>query len=288
MKKLAYILSIALLGFFAASCEVQEGTVPGSDGKPQVTIFQYTPSSEYNSDEDIKIRFVKNKQTTSAKFLVELTKDKAAAIETDGEKAYIEKVLSTGTDIDFTDEGIADTLFTGLANFYDITVVAINSGKKELCSSTFEGLAWKSGLAGTYYLGAATIQSVAGTTSLATELQQCESDSTLYRFKDLFGPGKSIKIKLTDDDPFEDPGYGYCNNFRVKRQATCYSYGSFGQLDIIDFGYSLGDDYFYDGGYNCYMYQDDKYCVLQVRYIIPDGRALANAYGDSADIFVAD
>ena len=277
MKKLAYIFSIALLGLFAASCEVQEGTVPGSDGKPQVTIFQYTPSSEYNSDEDIKIRFVKNKQTTSAKFLVELTKDKAAAIETDGEKAYIEKVLSTGTDIDFTDEGIADTLFTGLANFYDITVVAINSGKKELCSSTFEGLAWTPGITGTYTIYNGTMLGLAGG-PITTELQQCESDSTLYRFKDLFGPGKSIKIQLTDDEPFEDPGFGYCNYFRVKRQDTPLVHPSYGAVDILDYGYGYNDTYFYDYGYNCYMYQDDKYCVLNLIYHVSAGNF--NSLGD--------
>ena len=282
MKKLAYILSIALLGLFAASCEVQEGTVPGSDGKPQVTIFQYTPSSEYNSDEDIKIRFVKNNQTTSAKFLVELTKDKAAAIETDGEKAYIEKVLSTGTDIDFSDEGIADTLFTGLANFYDITVVAVNSGKKELCSSTFEGLAWKPGLPGKYTIANATMKGLAGGV-LTTELQQCESDSTLYRFKDLFGPGKSTKIKLTDDEPFEDPGFGLCNYFRVERQATSLVHATYGPVDIVDYGKHLGDQYFYDGGYDCYMYQDDKYCVLQLLYVVSAGY-----FQSRADIFQAD
>lgn len=287
MKKSAYILSIALLGLFAASCEVQEGTVPGSDGKPQVTIFQYTPSSEYNSDEDIKIRFVKNKQTTSAKFLVELTKDKAAAIETDGEKAYIEKVLSTGTDIVFTDEGIADTLFTGLANFYDITVVAINGGKKELCSSTFEGLAWKPGKKGTYYFGGARIQSDFGAASASTEIQQCESDSTLYRFKDLYAPGRSLKFKLTDDDPEDTGTYGLIRYFRVERQSTPIVDPTYGPIDVIDFGYSLGDKYFYDYGYNCYKYDDDDYCVLQVRYLVSAG-ALVNAYGDSADIFQVD
>lgn len=284
MKKLAYILSVALLGLFAASCEVQEGTVPGSDGKPQVTIFQYTPSSEYNSDEDVSVRFVKNNQTTSAKYLVELTKDKEAAIEADGEDAYIEKVLANGTDIAFTDEGIFDLMLTGLANYYDISVVAVNGGKKELTSSTFEGLAWKPGIKGHYYFYSSVIAGLAGAESLPTELQQCESDAKLYRFKDLFGPGKSIKINLTDDDPFEDPPYGFCNYFRVKRQATPWTYGSYGQVDIIDFGYHLGDAYFYDGGYNCYMYQDDGYCVLQVRYVVSAG-ALANAFGD---VFQAD
>ena len=285
MKKLAYILSVALLGIFAASCTEQEGTVPGSDGQPKVTIFQYTPSAEYNADEDVSIRIVKNKQTTSAKYLVELTKDKEAAIEADGEKAYIEKVLANGTDITFSDEGTFDVLLTGLANFYDITVVAVNGSKKELCSSTFEGLAWKPGIAGTYYLGAASIQTRAGVASFTTELQQCESDEKLFRFKDVFGPGKSIKIKVTDDDPIDTGTYGLIRYFRVERQATPFSHPTYGPIDIIDFGYSLGDAYFYDYGYYCYKYDDDGYCVLQVRYLVSAG-ALANAYGDNSDVFV--
>ncbi|MBR5924719.1 MAG: hypothetical protein IKZ60_04595 [Bacteroidales bacterium] len=287
MKKFAYIISIALLGFFAASCTEQEGTVPGSDGQPKVTIYQYTPSAEYNSDEDVNIRFVKNSQTKSAKYLLELTKDKEAAIEANGEKAYVEKVLANGTDINFTDEGIFDLLLTGLANYYDITVVAVNGGKQEVSSTTFAGLAWKAGKKGTYAFGGARIKTDFGAATATTELQQCESDDKLFRFKDLYGPGKSLKFKMTDDDPVDTGTYGLIRYFRVERQATPIVDPTYGAIDVIDFGYSLGDAYFYDYGYNCYKYDDDDYCVLQVRYLVSLG-ALVNAYGASADIFQVD
>lgn len=285
MKKLAYILSVALLGIFAASCTEQEGTVPGSDGQPKVTIFQYTPSAEYNADEDVSIRIVKNKQTTSAKYLVELTKDKEAAIEADGEKAYIEKVLANGTDITFSDEGTFDVLLTGLANFYDITVVAVNGSKKELCSSTFEGLAWKPGIKGVYTIYNGNIRGLTagGDAGQVTELQQCESDEKLFRFKDLYGAGKSLKIKVTDDDPVDTGTYGLIRYFRVARQSTSLVHATYGPVDVLDFGYDLGDDYFYDGGYNCYKYDDDGYCVLNLRY-----RVSAGAFNSMVDVFEPD
>ncbi|MBP5567223.1 MAG: hypothetical protein J6X57_07055 [Bacteroidales bacterium] len=285
MKKLAYILSVALLGIFAASCTEQEGTVPGSDGQPKVTIFQYTPSAEYNADEDVSIRIVKNKQTTSAKYLVELTKDKEAAIEADGEKAYIEKVLANGTDITFSDEGTFDVLLTGLANFYDITVVAVNGSKKELCSSTFEGLAWKPGIKGVYTIYNGNIRGLTagGDAGQVTELQQCESDEKLFRFKDLYGAGKSLKIKVTDDDPVDTGTYGLIRYFRVARQSTSLVHATYGPVDVLDFGYDLGDNYFYDGGYNCYKYDDDGYCVLNLRY-----RVSAGAFNSMVDVFEPD
>ena len=284
MKKFAYSISIALLGFFAASCTEQEGTVPGSDGQPKVTIYQYTPSAEYNSDEDVNIRFVKNGQTKSAKYLIELTKDKEAAIEADGEKAYVEKVLANGTDINFTDEGIFDLLLTGLANYYDITVVAVNGGKQEVSSSTFAGLAWKpNGIKGVYtiYNGNIRKLTAGGDAGQATELQQCESDEKLFRFKDLYGAGKSLKFRVTDDDPVDTGTYGLIRYFRVERQSTSLVHATYGPVDVLDFGYDLGDAYFYDGGYNCYKYDDDGYCVLNLRY-----RVSAGAFNSMADVFV--
>ncbi len=273
MKRIIYIASIALLGLFVASCQADEGTVPGGDSYPYVTIYQYAPSSEYNADEDIQIRFVENGKVSSAKYLVEKKDDKAAIIKASGENAYIDKVLAEGSDIAFAD-GIYDATLTGLANIYDITVVAVNGSKKKMSSTTFEGLAWKAGVAGTYTFSAFLPSKGYTAASVATEFQQCEFDEDLYRFKDLYGAGKSLKVRMTDDDPVQDAGGNTYQYFRVENQALPFTYLDHGTLYIRDIGYAISDDYFYalGQGYDCGVWEDG-HCVLNVGYYVAAGRA---------------
>lgn len=272
MKKFIYIASITLLGLCVASCNADEGTVPGNDSNPHVTIYQYTPSSEYNADEDISLRFVENGKVESAKYLVEKSSDKKAAIEANGEAAYIEKVLSNGTAITFTD-GVCDALLTGLANIYDITVVAVNGSNKEMSATTFEGLAWKDGVKGTYTFSSFLPSKCGAAASVSTEFQQCEFDEDLYRFKDLYGSGKSLKVRMTDDDPVADAAGNAYSYFRVENQATPFSYLDYGTVYIRDVGYAMGDDYFYalGYGYDCGVWADG-HCVLNVGYYVAAGQ----------------
>ena len=273
MKRILYITGIALLGLLMTSCQAEEGAVPGKDANPHVTIYQYTPSSEYNSDEDVQIRFVKNNQVTSAKYFVEKKTDKDAAIKANGEDAYIQKVISEGSDINFTD-GVADVTFTGLANVYDISVVAVNGDKKGFSAATFEGLAWKAGVAGTYNFSAFLPSNEYTAASVATEFQQCEFDEDLYRFKDLYGAGKSLKVRMTDDDPVQDADGNTYQYFRVENQALPFTYLTHGTLYIRDIGYAVSEDYFYalGQGYDCGVWEDG-HCVLNVGYFVAAGRA---------------
>lgn len=131
MKKALYfiIATVTLLSF--VSCQEKVGSEPGENGSPVVTAYLYAPSSDYNSDEDVLVRFIGNNKVKSAKYFVELKSAKDAAIEAEGEKAYIDKVLEQGKDIEFED-GVYETVLVGMPNYYDISFVAINGSKKEI------------------------------------------------------------------------------------------------------------------------------------------------------------
>ena len=276
MKKLFYIISATAVLLSFAACQEEVGSVPGSDGKPFVTSYQYAPPKGYNSDEDVQIRFVKNDKVESAKFLVELKSAKDTAIAHDGEKAYIKKVLEEGTAIEFVD-GVCDTVLVGLANYYDITVVAVNGSKKAMSAITYAGLAWKPGVMGKYtFSGNSKVALVLPTYGgvdpvVDVEFQQCEFDDALYRFKDLYGAGKSLKIRLTGEDPVDD-GRGPFVYFRVANgSSTGLSYSGM-EIFTRDIGNAINDDYFYALGYDyeCGLYEDG-HCNLNLQYYCEAG-----------------
>jgi len=272
MKKSLYLIGAAVVLLSVAACQEKEGTEPGKDGSPLVTAYQYDPGKGYNADEDVKIRFVKNDKVKSAFFLEELSSAKKAAIEAEGEDAYIAKVLEQGTEIEFED-GVRDTVLTGLANYYDVTVVAINGGKKVLSSLQFSGLAWKAGVTGTYTFGGTSKNGPTlpyyglAPATVTVEFQQCEFDDDLYRFKDVYGPGKSLKIRMTDDDPVDD-GRGTYQYFRVADQTpTGLSIMGY-DVYVRDIGYAVSEDYFYALGsdYDCGYFLADGSCNLNLQY----------------------
>lgn len=261
-----------------AACQKEVGSEPGNDGSPLVTAYQYAAPKGYNSDEDVQLRFVKNDKVKAAYFLEELSSAKKAAIEADGESAYIAKVIEQGTEIVFDENNASDTILTGLANYYDITVVAVNGSKKVGRSIVFEGLAWKPGVIGTYTFGGNSSQGQAlpyrgiAPSSVTVEFQQCEFDENLYRFKDVYGAGKSLKIRLTGEDKVDD-GRGPFQYFRVADGSyTGLSYAGY-DVYVRDVGYALSEDYFYALGsdYECGLY-DDGHCNLNLEYYVSAGR----------------
>lgn len=272
MKKSLYILSAAVVLLSVVACQKEVGSKPGSDGSPLVTAYQYAPPAGYNADEDVQLRFVKNNKVKAAYFLEELSSAKKAAIEADGESAYIAKVIEQGTEIVFED-GVCDTILTGLPNYYDITVVAVNGSKKVETSIVFEGLAWKAGVAGTYYFTNSWLQkNNLLPASNATEFQQCEFDESLYRFKDVYGAGKSLKVRMTGEDPVTD-ARGTFVYFRVADgTSTGLQAGSYGDVYVRDIGNALSDDYFYSLGdaYDCGLFTDGT-CILQLQYYVGAG-----------------
>lgn len=68
-----------------AACSDDEGTDPGHDSAPAVTIYSYTPGSGYNADEDVKIRIAPNSKVKDIYYLSELTTAKQEYVAENGE-----------------------------------------------------------------------------------------------------------------------------------------------------------------------------------------------------------
>ena len=102
------------------------------------------------------------------------------------------------------------------------------------------------------------------------ELQRSDDNPDNYRFKNLFGPGKSLNIVVypkytaTDDD-------GTYTFFRVPAQPTGHNYGSYGEVSIRDIGYWQGDDsYVFESGMESGMYEDYN-CFIEAQLYVSAG-----------------
>lgn len=288
MKKYINTLGMILLAIVAmTSCKEEEGTTPGTDGAPAITLYQYTVEApEYNPDNDVRIRIAANNQVNEAYYLAEPVTDKKARVEENGETGYMTYVVENGTQI----EGIsgasdADIILTNLQGEYAITVVGVNGNNMTSKEVLFTGLAWNDVATGTYVFGTTSLSgedaaAITGKTSMPTTLQVCTSDPTLYRFKDVFGEGYSMKINLIDKTGSDTNGeYQF---FRVPTTLTPFTYNN-ESISICDIGYWQGNDAFVtDNGYESGIYANHN-CFVLVAYMISGG-----ALGYGYDNFIAD
>ena len=289
MKKYINALGMILLAIVAmTSCKEEEGTTPGTDGAPAITLYQYAVEApEYNPDNDVRIRIAANNQVTEAYYLAETTADKNAHVEADGETGYMTYVVENGTKIEgISGESSADITLTNLQGEYTITVVGVNGSNMASQEVTFAGLAWEDVVTGTYVFGTTSASgtpaaTILGQSSVPTTLQVCTTDPTLYRFKDVFGEGYSMKINLIDKTATDSQGeYQF---FRVPSTLTSYTYGSYGSISVSDIGYWQGNDAFVtDNGYESGMYANHN-CFILIAYQVSAG-----ALGYGYDEFIAD
>ncbi len=268
MKRFIYGIFAVTVAFFMASCTEDLGTVPGNDAGPSVVVYQYAAARPANPDNDVVIRFATNNKTTALYYLVEKTDDKAAKIASEGVEAYSDYVLKNGVKVEGA-SGVSNTdiALSDLYGSYTITAVAVGEGNKRSAGETvFVGLDWADVAAGTYYF---TVLGDLGLAEAPTVLQVCTTDNTLYRFKDLFGEGYSIKINMLDIQG-NDAGGAY-QFFRVPAQETPLTYGDYGAIFVRDIGYWQGDDSFVtEGGYESGMYEDGS-CFVFVQYYVTAG-----------------
>lgn len=262
-------VAIALCIFGVVSCVAEEGAMPGNDPAPAVTIFSYAPELPYNADNDISLRFATNEQTSEAYYLAERTSDKESRITSLGENGYMDYVVSNGERLTgINGESIVDVILTDLMGEYTITAVAVGNGSKSASAITFTGLEWTDVVSGTYFFRAVAFTS--GFEPRQTVLQQCTTDKTLYRFKNVFADGYSLKINILPNYSAtdEDGTYRY---FRVSPQTTPFTYGNYGQVYIRDIGYWQGSDaWITSNGYESGMYEDG-YCFVYVQYYVSAG-----------------
>lgn len=194
MKKYIFailLLPLALLG----SCTAEEGADPGTDKAPAVTVYTYEPTDESaNPDNDIQVRFATNAATTGIYYLVEKTDDVNKFIEANGENAYIQKVIENGTNIPVNGAENIDRLLTGIVGVSTITAVATNGSTSGMGTASFTGLDWADIVSGQFVYNAGSFLAAKGADCV---LQRCTVKDGLYRLKDAFGEGYSMKFTAT-------------------------------------------------------------------------------------------
>lgn len=276
MKK--YIESLLLLcvaAFTLTACSEEEGTNPGGDGNPNVVVYQYAPGQPYNADNDVTLRFATNNKVEAVYYLSEPEADYNAHISEMGEAGYNDYVVENGTQVEGIEgQSNVDVTLTDMMGTYYITAVAVSGNQKKAYTTTFTGLAWEDVVSGTYIFNAQPVSgSAIGLPNTPTTLQVCTTDPTLYRFKDLFGEGYSMKINMLDLQGQDESGtYRF---FRVPEMATPYSIkltdGNSYQLSVMDIGYFQDDESLVTaGGYESGMYEDG-YCFVMVAYTVSAG-----------------
>ena len=250
------IALLSLLAFTACS-EDEQGVAPGGDGAPHVAIYQLSVQEPYDSDNDQALRLAVNQQTETVYYLAEKTADKEARAMSDAEYAdYVIANGAQGTLVSDSQNGgkYADVIVTDMKGAYTISAVATGAGQKQLSTVTFNGPNWMDVAKGTYYFSARAQQRLGVAESKSDVLfQNLESDPTLYRFKNLYGFGASLLLRLTDKTG-EDQN-DKLQFFRVEAQATPFTFSSYGTVSVRDLGYWQEDDSFaFDPDYGCFMY----------------------------------
>lgn len=259
-----------------ASCSADEGTEPGSDSKPVVTLYSFVPEDEsYDPDNDVTVRFAQNNKVDEIYYYVENAADVENYIDTNGEESYIQKILAEGTKLSFNPEDeFTDVTLTGLLGDYTISAVAVRGNKHQRSSVAFTGVRWTTLATGVYKFG---LPQITGITSNTTELQRCDDQEGLYRFKNVYGSRRSLTINMLD--LHGNSTSGAFTLFRVPRQDTGFTFSSYGAVYVQDVGYWQDDESFVTNitGYQNMMY-DDYYCTLMLNWCVSAGNLASPGY----------
>ena len=271
MKKYIYIFAAAAFALALSSCKEEYGMEPGNDSNPVVTVYRYAPSSEYDGDNDQKVRFVSNGKVSQAYYLAEPKANKDELIKSKGESAYIEKVISEGTAISFDKEGLFETVITEMTTDYAISAVGVNGSNKSLRSTVFNGIPWDSAteVHGEYEATRPNIVNAIGGAKHEAVFQRHQTNPNMFRVKNAFGPGTKITFTLTDDQR-EDNG-GKFTVIRIPAQVLSFSARNDNPVSVRDIGVWQGDDaYVFENGFLNKMYEDNN-LVFYVQFYDASG-----------------
>lgn len=257
MKKYIYVSLFAAASMLTAtSCEEDSlGSVVGSDSNPNVLVYLYDTELPNNPDNDVQIRFVANNQVETAYYLVEKTAD--AESHGLGTDAYADYVVANGSKLEVTADKDADLLITDLYGPYSISLVGVKGNTKSISTQEFVGLDWETVCTGSFAIKLDNLAGLSGVQSVENvELQVCTTNSSLYRLKDLFAKGYSIKLDLLPNYKATDDSGTY-TFVRIKPQALGLTHPTHGSFSIRDIGYWQGDSsWITDSGYESGMYED--------------------------------
>ncbi len=286
MRKIfLYFATITLSALALTGCREELGSTPGSDGYALVTPYAYAPvDATLNPDENAALRLFSNGKAKEFYYYAELLEDKADFIDSNGEQAYKDRVVSQGTKMTVPANGLSETVVSGLAGYYAISVVALNSSGKQgpMTEVVFYGLSWTDVVDGTYTFGFLADQGVRPE-NVPTTLQVADQDPTIYRFKDIFAPGFGLKVALLDQTGSDADGtFTYT---RIPNQSTGLEYGARGPLSVRDVGYWQGNDSFItEGGYHSGIYFDENgdvtYASLLPAWYISEGTLSYQTYDE--------
>lgn len=262
MKKyLKYIPAAVIM--MLASCSAEEGTMPGTDNNPSVTVYIYPSDAEgADPDTDAKVRFANNQSTTSVYYLVESSEEYRKFFELgsftgSAEDAYMERVIQSGTKIDVSGATATDVIIPNLTGDFNITAVAVGAGGRKMATNVYSGLIWTDVVDGTFYFGD---NSWFGISTTETTLQVLATDKSLYRLKNVFGQGYSMRMQMLNAQGEDEDGV--YTLFRIPPTTTPFSIGLSDGNDypvmIEDVGYWQGNDAYVTSptGYENGMYDD--------------------------------
>lgn len=208
-----YILAaMAAFGLLSlAGCTEKEGTEPGNDSSPVVTIYQYEVPEGYNADQSVNLRFVPNGKVDKMYVYYEPVSDKTAFLEQNGQSAYNEKVVSEGEEYEGKTQ---DIIIENLAGLYAITVAAVASdGTMASFETQFKGIVWVD--AGTAYVQeSVTLDGLSGEVKL-----ERQSDANIFRITGLYSQLSDSKYGDAEEQftlTFENKGGTYvCTDFET-------------------------------------------------------------------------
>ena len=263
MKKYIENLFLVLFTFLVfTACSDEQGTDVGNDSQPKVTLYNYGAPPPADSDNDLILRVAANNKTESAYYFVESKQMKETRGMSDAE--YAEFVAANGTLISgINGESVADVIVAGLYGDQVISVAAVGGGKKTLSSIEFTGLAWEEVAAGTYNFGSYSQRAMAGCPeSKEVVLLVCTTDANLYKIKDLYGAGYSLKFTKNGETGKHSSGetveFVRVPNTNTPYLSTNYT-GDVSQVYFRDMAYGYNNDaYATHLSYGCYMFPDNS------------------------------
>ncbi len=275
MKTIKYLLMLAAAPMLWA-CSADQGSEPGSDSNPAVTVYCYEPTTpDLNPDNDAIVRFVTNNKATSVKYLVLPTEAVTALVNNGGDKALLDKVEAEGIKIDSLGaNSYADVTIKGLHG--DYTIASVANGTSLGNKVTFFGLDWNLVKEGTFYYGAIG-SNIAPAAQVEAALEVCTTDPTLYHIKDAFGEGTALRMYMLDTVGYDDDG-AY-TMFRVYPKVTPFTYGNYGWVSVRDVAsWQNNTAYATDPDYCCGMYEDGNTFFCLQWYVSAGSLGLAYSF----------
>ena len=269
-----FFMMMAVLAL-AASCTEDEGTEPGSDKAPAVTVYQYTTTPPNNPDDDATLRIAANSNTQAVYYFAELTSAKEARNMTDDQ--YAQYVEQKGTKVTLAPDSTAggtyaDVVVKDLKGENTISVVAVHGNSHCLRTLSYTGQEWIDVTKGTYYFSTTAQKRLGVGPEQSTTLQYLKTDPTQYRFEDLYGKGYPLVMTMTTDT-----GSDTNDNLvflRVAAQSLPYSFGSYGTISVRDIATWQNDEsYATSTSMGCFMYTN-KYknnISLTLQYFVDAG-----------------